>query len=475
MRAALYTRVSTQEQAVEGFSLDAQLHRLTAYCESQGWTITDVYTDEGISAKDMERPELQRMLADAAAKKFEVILVYKLDRLTRSVSDLYEMLQIFERYGIGFKSATEVFDTTTAMGRLFITIVAALAQWERETIGERSREGQAQMVREGRFFGHTAPYGYDLVDGKLVVNEPEAEVVRTIFRLYLAGNGASRIAKYLNDPANKMLPPHNSDKWSLKVVLDMLKNHAYAGYVRYGNKTRNKLRRELVIAKGDHTPLISEDTFEQVQRLMSERLIVGARSGTGNHPLVGVLRCGLCGGPMIARTEPVGKNGRRTPYYGYMCNTRRHKRTCTMKMWQKEPLETRVIDEVERLRTERAPQIDVNTEQDNAQERALKEQLIRLQNERKRWLDAYRKEAISADELREQRQIIERQEAAIQEQLSALAKDESPSLFEHITKDFRVMWEAATPQEQRELIRSIVDTIWVYEDGSVKIDLRGGF
>ncbi|MGF9826753.1 recombinase family protein, partial [Brevibacillus agri] len=132
MRTAVYMRVSTEDQAREGFSIPAQREKLLAYVHSQGWEVAAIYADEGISAKDTNRPALKRLLRDIREGNIDVVLVYRLDRLTRSVLDLYRLLQEFEKYDVRFKSCTEVYDTTTAIGRLFITLVAALAQWERE-------------------------------------------------------------------------------------------------------------------------------------------------------------------------------------------------------------------------------------------------------------------------------------------------------------------------------------------------------
>lgn len=473
MRTAIYTRVSTQEQADEGFSLDAQLHRLRAYCESQGWTIADIYTDEGISAKDTDRPELQRMFADIQAGKIDVVLVYKLDRLTRSVHDLYDMLNLFDKHKVGFKSSTEVFDTTTAMGRLFITIVGALAQWERETIGERSRFGQAQMVREGRYFGHTAPYGYELRDGLLYINPIESPVVRLIFDLYLGGNGTSRIVKHLNDPSNNVPHPRGSETWSMKVVMGIVKNEVYAGYVRYGNKTKGKPGKEFVLAKSDHEPIVSEDDFDRAQQLVKTRRTAPARSGTGVHPLVGVLRCGLCGGPMIGRTERAGTSGRVNEYHGYMCNTRRHHRTCDMKMWKQDVVEFAVVEEIERRTAGMLKEVkNMPVHTGNAREaKRIESALQNLSARRKKWTDAFNKDHITSEDLGEQLRTITQEENTLKLRLQELSAEQTPANLEHL-KNFSQHWNAATPPERKELIRFVAENIWVYSDGKVKVSFR---
>ncbi len=180
MRVAIYIRVSTEDQAREGYSIQAQKNKLEAYCVSQGWDIVGLYVDDGYSAKDLERPEMKRMLAHIEQGLIDCVLVYRLDRLTRSVLDLYKLLEIFERHNCKFKSATEVYDTTTAMGRMFITIVAAMAQWERENLAERVRMGMQEKARQGKWVINVAPYGYDIdrSTDTLVINQQEAVIVR---------------------------------------------------------------------------------------------------------------------------------------------------------------------------------------------------------------------------------------------------------------------------------------------------------
>src|SRR5690625_5198821 len=177
MKVGLYPRVSTDEQAKEGYSIDAQIKNSINFINSQGWELYDIYTDDGFSAKDLERPGMQKMIEDIKIRKFDVVVVYKLDRLVRSVSDLHELLKLFDKYEVKFKSVTEMFDTTNAMGRFFITLVAAMAQWERENLAERVRFGIEQMVSEGERPGGKLPFGYTK-EGELI--EQEAETIREV-------------------------------------------------------------------------------------------------------------------------------------------------------------------------------------------------------------------------------------------------------------------------------------------------------
>jgi len=220
--AAGYIRVSTDEQAAEGQSLDNQLARIRAYTESQGWTLAEVYREEGFSGKNIDRPEMSRMLKDIKAGRFNVILVYKVDRLTRKQKDLWYLLEdLFEANSVGFKSVIEPFDTTTAQGKAFLGMLAVFAQLERDTIAERTKDTLANKKANGQWTGRV-PFGYRVAEnGKLIKDSKQQKTIAKIRRLHrqgksyraiseavgvnfmtvsrlVNGNGNARNAKYIN-------------------------------------------------------------------------------------------------------------------------------------------------------------------------------------------------------------------------------------------------------------------------------------
>src|SRR5512144_2694541 len=202
VRCAVYTRVSTDERLdMEFNALDAQREAGLAYIQSQkheGWIlIGDRYDDGGFSGGTMERPALQRLLRDVESGVIDVIVVYKVDRLSRSLTDFARIVEIFERHSVSFVSVTQSFNTTTSMGRLTLNILLSFAQFEREVIGERIRDKFAASRKKGMWMGGNPPLGYDIRDRKLVVNEKEAELVRLIFRRFLRVGSATKLAQEL--------------------------------------------------------------------------------------------------------------------------------------------------------------------------------------------------------------------------------------------------------------------------------------
>lgn len=203
-RTALYIRVSTQEQAQEGYSIGEQKERLIAYCKAHDWSIADIYVDGGYSGGNLKRPAIQKLMSETS--KFDVVLVYKLDRLSRSQRDtLYLIEEIFLKNNIDFVSMQESFDTSSPFGRAMIGLLAVFAQLEREQIKERTQMGRMARAKKGLFHGGcNIPIGYDYQDGKLIINPYEAEQVREIFDLYMSGKSLSTIAKIMRQ--KNMLP-----------------------------------------------------------------------------------------------------------------------------------------------------------------------------------------------------------------------------------------------------------------------------
>jgi len=324
LRTAVYIRVSTEDQAREGFSIAAQREKLLAYICSQGWELAQVYADEGVSAKDMNRPALNRMLADLKAGQIDVVLVYRLDRLTRSVLDLYRLLQLFERYGVHFKSCTEVYDTTTAMGRLFITLVAALAQWERENLAERVKLGMGQMARERKRPGGPPPFGYVLANGQLHPHPEEAKAVKEMFRQYALGYSPRQIAEEANRQGFR---GKNGARWSPGAVLRLLKNPVYCGDLRWNHIAggqRQKRPEETIVEENVHEAIVEEELFLRVQQRISERSARHPRTLSSPFLFSGLLCCARCHTPMRGKTAHArSKNGFRYKYVYYLCQGRK--------------------------------------------------------------------------------------------------------------------------------------------------------
>jgi site-specific DNA recombinase len=190
IRCAIYTRKSSEEGLEQEFnSLDAQREACEAYVRSQkheGWSVLpQLYDDPGFSGGNMERPALKRLLSDVAAHKVDVVVVYKVDRLTRSLADFAKIVEVFDAKAVSFVSITQAFNTTTSMGRLTLNVLLSFAQFEREVTGERIRDKIAASKKKGLWMGGQPALGYDVKDRKLVANEAEAETVQTIFRRYL--------------------------------------------------------------------------------------------------------------------------------------------------------------------------------------------------------------------------------------------------------------------------------------------------
>lgn len=314
MRAALYCRVSTEEQAREGVSLAAQRESLTAFCRSQGWQVENVYIDDGYSGKDLERPGMKSLLRDCDQGLCDVVLVHKLDRLTRSVLDLYSLLKIFDEKGIGFRSATEVFDTTSAMGRLFVTIVAAMAQWEREQTVERVQAGMEQVAREGRWHGSNRPpfgYTYTAGDKVLKIHPEHSLVVKQIFEWSAKGYGVEAIARMLNERG--VTTPRGAKKWAYATVARMLKNPTYIG------KTLHKYYADRILYEGQHEAIIPQDLWDQARAGIEDRR-AKQKAPKRASLLSGICFCAECGGRM--RSKKQWSNWPRKPkkeHRNYVC------------------------------------------------------------------------------------------------------------------------------------------------------------
>ena len=282
LRCAIYTRKSSEEGLDQEFnSLDAQREACAAFVASQiglGWKlVADRYDDGGISGGTMERPALQRLLQDIRDRKIDVVVVYKIDRLTRSLMDFSRIVEIFDDSSVSFVSVTQQFNTTTSMGRLTLNVLLSFAQFEREVTAERIRDKIAASKKKGMWMGGTVPLGYTVLQRKLVIRQPEAGLVRGLFERYVQLRSVPALVAEVNrqaigQAASAVGAVPFTRRMHAGMVYKMLANPLYTGKLRHlGN-----------IYDGEHQPIVDNELFDKVQELMA----LGAvrAKGSSVHP-----------------------------------------------------------------------------------------------------------------------------------------------------------------------------------------------
>lgn len=315
IRCAVYTRKSSEEGLEQSFnSLHAQREACEAFIRSQkheGWAlVTTSYDDGGFSGGNMDRPALRALMADIGEGKVNTVVVYKVDRLTRSLADFAKIIEQFDARGVNFVSVTQQFNTTTSMGRLTLNVLLSFAQFEREVTGERIRDKIAASKAKGMWMGGTVPLGYDLRDRRLYVNSQEAECVREIFRQYLRLRTVPALTSYMRQSGvrTKIRIRRNEKTgggyYSRGALYQLLRNHLYVGEIEHKGS----------IYQGQHEAILDRELWEQVQRLLDENRQGTRRRLRGSS---GSILTGLLFGESGARYIPTSahKSGRRYHYY----------------------------------------------------------------------------------------------------------------------------------------------------------------
>ena len=317
VRALGYVRCSTEEQTRGDYNtLESQRDYITAYVQAvhPDWQILRFYEDGGYSGKDTNRPALQALLADCERGKFEVVITYKLDRITRSLADFFDLDRLFLDHGVSFISVKEQFDTSSPMGRAMRNIALTFAELEREMVAERVKDKMVAQVRQGRWPGGNVPFGYDAKDGKLVVNEVEADVVRMMFEEYLRtkslgavrdkvialGVGTKRVR--FRDGRERNL----AHDWSRQKVSYILRNRVYLRELNYDG----------IRVPGSHPPVVDAESFALAQGVLAEHRRRHRLTTAHDYFLAGKVYCQDCGCRMTPRsTNHPGRSVAETPYY----------------------------------------------------------------------------------------------------------------------------------------------------------------
>lgn len=502
-RVAIYARVSTTEQADEGYSIDEQIRVLKEYCELHEYMVYDDYVDRGISGKNIQgRPAVQRLLQDAEQKKFDVVLVWKMNRLARKMVDLMNIVELLNSKNIAFRSYTEKYETETPTGKLQFQMMAAIAEYERNNIAENVKMGMLARAKEGRWNGGQV-LGYDVVEVPneskkrrntyLVINEKEANIVRYIFHMYTSGHGYKSIANCIN---KKGYRTKKGKTFSLNAIKTIVTNPVYAGYIRYNvrrdwnEKRRNNINPNPVIVKGEHEPILSEKIWQVAQNVYESRSHKPNRVHDGEFPLTGIMRCPVCGaGMVIGRTTNKLKDGTKKVLEYYVCGAWKNKGTlvCRSNGVRTEYADSFVLSKLQQLMQSEQLIEELVKNVNNRNEKMFAplqreyemyvKQMKEYEQKMAKTFDAYTEELISKAMYVEKATRLEEQIAELKERMLPLqdqmqghtVKDIAYDTINEVLVNFLTAFQDALTREQRKrLLHLIIHKITIGEDRKIE-------
>ncbi len=471
VRCAIYTRKSTEEGLNQEFnSLDAQREAAEAYIVSQkhdGWTLVPTqYSDGGYTGANIERPGVRQLLADIEADRIDCVVVYKVDRLSRSLIDFARMMELFEKRGVCFVSVTQQFNTKSSLGRLTLNILLSFAQFEREIISERTRDKQVAARRKGKWTGGHILLGYDLDShaGKLAVNSEEAERIREMFRLYLEGTPVLEIVQRFDKLGwrNKQWTTQDGKLYGGSPlrrchIYKLLGNVLYTGQVKVGEE----------IFPGEHEAIIDQQTFDLAQKRLEQNAWTPGNSHRVKFEalLRGLIYCSCCGSGMYS-TYSANKE-RRYRYYVCYRSQQKLEGYCTSRAVSAPSVEDAVVEsirrvgvqpdvlaETARLARQQLAEIitglreELNTT--NGRVKNLKSQIARIRNPEAARLSEIREQLATGETRAEQlrKEILRREKQRIDEKE-----------LRRTMESFEDVWKSLNLDEQRNLLRQLVEKV----------------
>jgi site-specific DNA recombinase len=477
-RIALYIRVSTDEQALKGNSLNEQEERLRAYCHAMELDgQIETFIDDGYSAGSMKRPALTRMLNMARNKELSMVVITKIDRLCRNLKDLLTLVDELDEIQCGFASAGERFDTSTAAGRMVLQILGAFAEFERGRNRERVRENMLSIVTNTDKAVSRPCFGYNVVDSKYVINQEEAEIVRKMVNWMLQGEGAHKVMRRVNDMGVKTKDGKSFTQLS---VGKLMRRETIAGMFVYNRgytlrgKSLIRPKEEWIVIEDHHEPIIDKETFKRLQIAITARKTSGKQADNERWLLTGLVQCTHCGRPMFGRyrKKPSGRE-----YFHYVCSSYMKRAECFHHFIDRDLLENTVFDYLMDAknysgRSEEISTKDAQSEVDTSQ---LKAGLKKLDIKMQRQIELFEDADITKEDFRKARDRIQSERVVIEERLNEAEKATRTALENEFIKRVGSMKNELKSKdrgEQKNALRQLVIAVEVTNATLINVDVR---